>query len=152
MPIGWPAPAVASGVTLSWGTTQIIATAISYNRQALGEIDLTSMESAVINDPNNTNRKLIKKSVEFGVIDHGELSVEFFGPGGFNDTHIGTKRTLSLSGSGTGFSVAPGGIGIIGSAVENGPNGVEAFLTACSVQASAGELVRGTCTFRLSDT
>lgn len=149
----WPEAVAAQGITIKWGTTEIIATSVSYNRQAQGEIDITSMESAVLTDKDNTNRRTVKKSIEFAVVDHGELNVEFVGPGGFNDTHIGLKKKIAITASGTGFSISGSGERTtLGSPAENFPNDKYAFLTAISVQASAGELVRGNCTFRLSDT
>jgi hypothetical protein len=93
------------------------------------------MESKTQDDKNNTNRRVVRKSVEFAVVDLGEVNMEFVGPGGFNDSYIGMKSQLSITGS----------------AAANFPT-QQAFLTALSVQASAGELVRGNCTFRLSDT
>lgn len=150
--MAWPEAVAASGISITWGTTEIIATSVSYNRQAQGEIDITSMESVTLQDKQNSSRYLIKKSIEFAVIDHGELNIEFVGPGGFNETHIGLKNAMKITGSGRGFTIGPGGRSTIGSPAENFPTGVQAFLTALSVQASAGELVRGNCTFRLSDT
>jgi hypothetical protein len=132
----WPKETAAQGITITWNDFKIIATSVSYNRQAQGEVDITSMESTTQTDKNNSNRMVVRKSVEFAVVDLGEVSMEFVGPGGFNDTFIGMKSQISISGS----------------AAANFPTGKQAFLTALSVQASAGELVRGNCTFRLSDT
>jgi hypothetical protein len=138
---------------IRWGTTEIIATNISYSRQAQAEVDMTSMESRVELDPENTGRRRVRKSIEFAVMDHGELTIEFVGPGGFNDTHVGLKKTLTVTGTGTGVTNAGGGgLTVTGSAAQNFPNNVKAFLTAISVQAAAGDLVRGNCTFRISDT
>lgn len=131
----WPEATAAQGITITWNSFTIVATSVSYNRQAQGEVDITSMESKTQDDKNNTNRKVVRKSVEFAVVDLGEVNMEFVGPGGFNDTFIGMKSQLSITGS----------------AAANFPT-QQAFLTALSVQASAGELVRGNCTFRLSDT
>lgn len=151
--MAWPKAVAAQGIKITWGTTEIIATSVSYNRQAQGEIDITSMESSVLTDQENTNRRTVKKSIEFAVVDHGELNLEFVGPGGFNETHIGLKKKLVITGSGSGISISTGsGVQVTGNPAENFPTGVQAFLTAISVQASAGELVRGNCTFRLSDT
>jgi hypothetical protein len=132
----WPKETAAQGITITWNGFTIIATSVSYSRQAPGEVDITSMESTVLTDKSNSNRRVVKKSVEFAVVDLGEVNIEFVGPGGFNDSYIGMKSQLSITGS----------------AAANFPMGQQAFLTALSVQASAGELVRGNCTFRLSDT
>jgi hypothetical protein len=132
--MAWPVAAAAAGIKIKWGTTEIIATNISYSRQAQSEVDMTSMESTVEVDSENTDRKRVRKSVEFVVMDHGEVTIEFASPCDFNDTHIGLKKTLTVTGA------------------LNFPTGKQAFLTAISVQAAAGDLVRGNCTFRLSDT
>lgn len=129
-----PSYPTASGITLTWGSTTISATSISYSRSAPSEIDVTSMSSAVYADPENSSRKMVHKSVEYGVIDHGELTVEFFGPGRFGPTSIGQKKMLTVAG------------------LDNAPSGIFAFLTSLSVQGKAGELITGTCTFRLSHT
>ena len=134
--MAWPVAAAASGITIKWGTTAIIATNISYSRQAQSEVDMTSMESKVEIDSANTGRRRVRKSVEFVVMDHGEVTIEFASPCDFNDTHIGLKKMLTVTGT----------------AALNFPTGKQAFLTAISVQAAAGDLVRGNCTFRLSDT
>jgi hypothetical protein len=132
----WPEATAAQGIDITWNDFTITATSVSYNRQAQGEVDITSMESTTQTDRKNSKRMVVRKSVEFAVVDLGEVSMEFVGPGGFNDTFIGMKSKLAITGS----------------AAANFPNDVQAFLTALSVQASAGELVRGNCTFRLSDT
>lgn len=123
-----------SNVKLKWGPIELIATGISYSRTASGEIDFTNINSTILEDPAYTDRKVLKKRVEFGVVDLGELSVEFFGPGGFDDTYVGMKKILNVTGNN----------------VSTFPLGVPAYLVAISVQAAAGEMVRGNCTFRLS--
>ena len=122
------------GIKLKWGTTEIGVTNMQYSRSAAAEIDMTSMGSTVVTDMENTSRKVVKKSVDFGVIDMGELSCEFYGPGAFNENWIGMRRSLTVTG------------------VEQSPSGVQAFLTQISTQIVAGDLVKGSCTFKLSDT
>jgi hypothetical protein len=88
------------------------------------------MESTSAVDPNFSTHKLMKKSVDYSVIDLGEISCDFFGPHGFDIEDLGTQRTLSVS----GLSLSS-----------------PAFLTAMSSEVVAGELVRGSCTFKLSN-
>jgi hypothetical protein len=124
-----------AGLTLTWGNIKITATSFNVSSGAESEVDVTGIDaSAVVTDPNNTQRKLIKKSVDYSVIDLGELSCEFFGHGALTQTHlIGTKRDLTISGAGLQASA-------------------KAYLTSVGTQFAAGELVRGNCTFRLSHT
>ena len=120
----------SQGITLSWGTTNIGVTRMSYSGSAAGEIDITSLSSTFVTDPGFSNHKLIKKDVDYSVIDLGELSCDFFGPCGFGINLLGTQRTLSVS----GLSLSS-----------------PAFLTAISHEVAVGELVRGSCTFKLSN-
>ena len=120
----------SQGITINWGTTVIGVTRMSYSGSAAAEVDITSMNSTYVTDPNFSDRKLMKKVVDFGVIDLGELSCDFFGPSGFGTDLIGTQRDLSVTN--LNFS-SP------------------AFLTAISTEVVVGELVRGSCTFKLSD-
>lgn len=121
-------------ITLRWGTTDIGVTSMQYSRSAAGEIDITAMSSEVVTDPNNTTHKLVKKSVDYGVIDMGELSCEFYGPGEFNESLVGTRRSLT-----------------VGGAVSATFSSVQAYLTQVSTQIAAGDLVKGSCTFKLSE-
>lgn len=121
----------SQGIVLNWGSTSIGVTRMSYSGSAAGEIDITSMsDSTYVTDPNFSNHKLMKKSVDFAVIDLGELSCDFFGPEGFGIDLLGTQRTLSVDGLNLSSP---------------------AFLTAISSEVVAGELVRGSCTFKLSN-
>ena len=121
----------SQGITLSWGTTTIGVTRMSYSGSSAGEVDITSMSSTVVTDPNNTDHRLVKKDIDFSVIDLGELSCDFFGPAGFGIDVLGTKNSLSVSGLNLSSP---------------------AFLTAISHEVVVGELVRGSCTFKLSNT
>lgn len=119
------------GITLSWGTTTIGVTSMQWSGSSAGEIDITSMESAVVEDEDWSTHKLVMKSVDYSVVDLGELTCEFFGPGGFTTYQIGTQKLLTVGG--TNLSRP-------------------AFLTRIGYQISVGEYVKGSCTFRLSDT
>lgn len=132
----WPDAVPASGVTMSWNGFSFQPTSISYQRSAAGEIDCTGIDDEQVKDKKNTGRFLIKKRVDFGVIDPGELTIEFVGPPSLNESQIGLKDTLRVS-------AAKG--------LDNCPDNVKAILTSVSAQAQAGELVRGSATFRLTD-
>lgn len=123
------------GVSLAWGTTRIGLTSMQYSRSAAAEIDTTGFNNTVFQDPQNTNRKMLVKSVDYAIVDPGELSCEFYGPGGFNETLIGIKRHLSLASA---------------DGVSNSPSG-PAVLTQISTQLAVGDLIKGSCTFKLSD-
>lgn len=124
-----------AGVVMRWGTTQINALSLQVSYGAEGEIDMTGINAAaVVTDPLNSQHKLVAKSVDYSIIDIGELSCEYLGPGQFNTTLIGSKRplTITIAGS-TAFSWIS-----------------QAFLTRNDHQMQAGDLVRGSCTFRFS--
>jgi hypothetical protein len=120
----------SQGIVLHWGSADIGVTRLSYSGSSAGEIDITSMGSTSVTDPNFSNHKLMKKSVDYSVIDLGEISCDFFGPCGFDIDDLGTQRSLSVDGLNL---TSP------------------AFLTAMSTEVVAGELVRGSCTFKLSN-
>jgi len=121
------------GVNLTWGTTVIHVTSMQYSRSAAAEVDTTGFDNTVYQDPQNTNRKMLVKSVDYAIVDPGELSCEFYGPGGFDETLLGLKRSLSVQGG-----------------VANSPSGW-AVLTQISTQMAVGDLIKGSCTFKLSD-
>jgi hypothetical protein len=106
---------------------------MQYNRAAASEIDITGMGATVYQDPQNTNRKFVRRNVDFTVVDMGELNCDFYGPGEFNESHVGLRRQLSIV----------GGVG-------NSPS-CEAFLTQISTEIVAGDLIKGSCTFKLVD-
>lgn len=120
----------SQGITLSWGDTEFGVTSMRWSGSAASEIDITSMGSETVADEDYSTHVLVKKAIDFAVIDLGELSCEFFGPGGFTTDQIGSQKTLTVNG--TNLS-AP------------------AFLTGMSQEIVAGELVKGSCTFKLSN-
>lgn len=124
-----------AGVVLKWGTTQINPVSLQVSYGAEGEVDMTGMDvAAVVTDPLNTQHKLVMKSVDYSIVDIGELSCEYLGPGQFNTTLVGTKRPLTISIAGqAGFGWS-----------------AQAFLTRNEHQMQAGDLVRGSCSFRFS--
>lgn len=93
------------------------------------------MNSQFTADPSNTDRKMIWKEVEACVADPGELSIEFFAVSSqmyaLPDA-IGLKKLLTVRDSGSAlFSY-------------------QAILTRVDLDASVGEYVRGSVTFKLS--
>lgn len=120
------------GITLKWGTTGIGVTRMQYSKSAAAEIDTTGMNATIHQDANNTQRKFVRKSVDYAVVDLGELSCDFYGPGGFNENQVGGRNALSIDGL-AAFSSQ------------------QAYLTQISTEVVAGDLIRGSCTFRLSD-
>lgn len=132
MPLdGFPEVAHSQGINLSWGSTQIRVTSLSYSRSAQNEVDVTAITSPAYVDPNNSSNKRAVKEVEYGLIDPGELQCEFVGPSTFNVSSIGCKNLITVMG------------------LSNAPS-QQAYLTNMSIQAKAGELVTGSCTFRLT--
>jgi hypothetical protein len=131
MPAPFTAVIGAQGITLRWGTTGIGVTRMQYNKSAAAEIDTTGMNATVYQDANNTSRKFVRKSVDYAVVDLGELSCDFYGRGGFDESQVGGRNAISIDGL-TAFQSQ------------------QAYLTQISTEVVAGDLIRGSCTFRLS--
>jgi len=126
----------SQGLSCTWGVTAFNVTSLQYNASTSGEIDITGMDASVLSDPNWSSRKLVYKSVEYGVVDPGEVQIEFFANASavLLSNSIGAKRLLSFSGEGESFSVS-----------------FNAILTQFSVQMQLGEYVKGNCTFKLTE-
>ena len=124
------------GITLSWGDDfKFGVTSMSFAVAAAGEVDITSMYSSrVWTDPHNTKHKVVMKDIDFGVRDAGELSIEFFGPAP-DHTFVGFRNKITV----TGAATTP-------------IKSFDAFLSQSATQIVAGELVKGTCTFKLTGT
>ena len=99
-----------------------------------GEVDMTSMKSLVYVDPSNTKHKIVLKDYDYAVKEPGELSIEFFGPAP-DHTFVGLRNLITFTGSAT-----------------TPIKSLNAFLTQSATQFVAGELVKGSCTFRLTGT
>jgi len=122
-------------LSLSWGSNAFAVTSLRRNASSAVEVDLTSMDSQFTADPDNTDRKMIWKEVESCVADPGELSIEFFAISrqmyALPDS-IGLKKLLTVRDTGSAlFSY-------------------QAILTRVDFDASVGEYVRGSVTFKLS--
>lgn len=120
------------GITLNWGGTTIGVTRLSVSRSSPSETDVTGISAAWRSDPNFSDRKVVYKELEYGVVDQGEISCDFFGPGTFDQTKLGMKAQLTISGYTPAVSMP-------------------AYLTQLSTEVVAGDLIRGSCTFKLSE-
>jgi hypothetical protein len=120
------------GITLQWGSTRIGVTRLSYSRSSPSEIDVSSFQSNQFTDPDNTNRRVLIKDVDYAICDKGEITCDFFGAGSFGIDQLGMMKPISIAG------------------LNNGPSG-QAYLTQISTEVVAGDLVRGTCTFKLTN-
>lgn len=138
--MAFTAVSTCQGITLQWGDHIIGVTGMQYSRSAAGEIDITSMSSTIYPDSSNTSRALVRKSIDYSVVDMGELSCEFFGTGSLDETHIGCLKDLSVVGL---ASTDGGDVRTL--------TAIKAYLTQVSTQIVAGDLVKGSCTFKLSD-
>lgn len=123
--------ASCQGITLNWGTTVIGVTRLSYSRSSPDEIDITSMESFHNTDSDNSDRRVFIKEVDYTAVDLGEVTCDFFGPGKFDTSLIGMRRSLTIAG------------------MSNSPSS-PAYLTQMSTEVVAGDLIKGTCTFKLT--
>jgi hypothetical protein len=89
------------------------------------------MQSNHHNDPQNTSRRVLIKDVDYAICDKGEITCDFFGPGGLGIDSLGMVKDISIAG-------LYGGLGL-------------AYLTQISTEVVAGDLVKGTCTFKLTN-
>jgi hypothetical protein len=131
---------------MSWGILTLPVQSIQYSGSAAGEIDVTSVSStaygdpSIVSDPEWSTRKLIKKSVDFAVVDKGEVSCDFFaqtadlGALHHAESYVGIRKVLTLA-MGSTFVVTH-----------------NAFLTNFQYQLGVGDNIRGNCTFKLTDT
>jgi hypothetical protein len=103
-------------------------------------MDITSMgivggpEDTVMEDEFDTGHRLVVKSIDYGVLDPGQLSIEYFDNGQLGEEHVGKKRKLVVTGS----------------PEDSAPNRF-AFLTELGSQYKVGEFVVSTATFKFSD-
>lgn len=122
-------------ITLTWGDAFTFGvTSMNFVTSAAAEVDMTSMLSVVYVDPNNSKHKIVLKDYDYGAKEAGELSIEFFGPAP-DHTFVGLRNLVTVTGSAT-----------------TPIKSFNAFLTQSATQIVAGELVKGTCTFKLTGT
>ena len=134
----------SQGVRLRFGLTandEIDVISISTTASAEGEIDITGMNAHTLQDNANTGNKVVIREVDYGVIDLGEIQVEFFGPSA-TAGWLGMKRQVSIVGGGAGATPQ---LNTTFGKVTYG------IVTNVSTQIVAGDLVKGTLTLRLSN-
>ena len=126
----------SQGISCTWGLTSFAVTSLQYSASASAEMDVTGMDAGVVADPNWSDRKLVYKSTEYGVVDPGEVQIEFFAnvSAMLLANEIGRKRLLSFSDENNAISVT-----------------WNAILTQFSAQMQLGEYVKGNCTFKLTE-
>jgi hypothetical protein len=137
------------GTVLTWGTTRFLATSISVSASAGNEIDITSMSSEIVTDPENTNRKLVKQDFDSCfATDGGEVSIEFFAPtGNWIFSSVGMRKTMTLR-----FPIDEKGTIVLNSTDPNMLGIVKtAVMTQAQISATTGDFIRGSATFRLSN-
>ena len=138
------------GCTFTWGTSVLDVTSFQVNAQSGGEIDMTSMSSEVVSDPDNSNKKYIVldfdtyHSVKYGT----DVSVEFFASGNAVTTNwyfdsIGKKKVLSVM-------LPRGPYGLPGAGGGHAFVNKTALLTSVTLGAAAGEYVKGSAVFKIS--
>lgn len=133
-------PFPSAEVTLSWGSIQLDVTSVQYSQSAAAEVDITSMgvvgglADTVIEDEEDDRHRLVVKSIDYGVLDPGQISIEYFDLGQLREEHVGKKRRLV----------------VVGSPEDSAPQRF-AFLTDRGSQYKVGEFVMATATFKFSD-
>ena len=133
----------SQGIRLRFGTTvndEIEVISISTTSSAEGEIDITGTNATVLSDGANTGNKVVIREIDYGLIDLGEIQVEFFGPAGAA-SWLGMKRQVSFQGGGTDSTPK----------LNSGTRTTYGIVTNLSTQIVAGDLVKGTLTLRLSN-
>jgi len=129
-------------LSISWGSNAFAVTSLKRSASSAVEVDLTSMDSQFTSDPENTDRKMIWREVDSCVADPGELTIEFFAisrqmhalPDAIGLKKLLTVRERDFSGRDTGDVLVS----------------YQAILTRVDLDASVGEYVRGSVTFKLS--
>lgn len=118
----------SQGSTVSFGGSELGSLiAIRVTGASASGTDVTTMESSTTGTGSGS---FIARQLDVVAVDPGSVSVTFFGAG--PSAAVGEKGELSVS--------------VAGSTVLSG----EAFLSSYDVEASVGELVRGSATFQLT--
>lgn len=134
------------GGVFTWGTTSFYLTSIQVNAQAGSEIDITSMSSEVVTDPQNSSHKLVVPDFDTSIsARYGtDISIEFMADTQIAQANyfdcVGSKRKLSVSFRRSDSNNAQG------FRITERP----AILMNMSIGAQSGEFVRGSAMFRLS--
>jgi len=127
-------PTATNGLECTWAGFRFAVRSLSYSRSASAEVDITCMDSSAETDSNNSTRRLAVKSVEYGIVDPGEVQLEFLASaaGLTLSNLIGRKSELSFSTD--EFEVAS-----------------QAILTQFSSQMQVGEFITCNCTFKFTE-
>jgi hypothetical protein len=143
----------SQGTKVVWGGIELRATSVTYSASAGDEIDITSLASVVVTDPNNSYRRFVQR--EFDACfsgDAAEVTVEFFAAANTNLRNlVGYRRqlTVNMPETETGGFVTT---------ISNVPGFVDAahsfsgfaVLGSVSYTATVGDYVRGSATFRMT--
>ena len=127
-------PTATKGLECTWAGFTLGVKSLSYSRSASAEVDITCMASTAETDASNSTRKLAVKSVEYGIIDPGEVQLEFQ----TNVTGLGLSnligRKSELIFKTDEFTVQ-----------------TQAILTQFSMQMQVGEVITCNCTFKFTE-
>lgn len=134
------------GASLTWGGNTFQVTSLQVSASAGSEIDITSMSSEVVSDPEDDSRKMIVPDYDTAVSARygSEMSIEFFASRDITATNyldvVGSNRSFTLTiPSGEGATLG-GGMSI----------SKQAILTSMSLGAATGEFVKGSASFRVT--
>lgn len=136
----------SQGATFTWGTYTFQVSSLQVSGNAGSEIDMTSMSSEVVTDPQNSTRKMLVPDYDVAVSARygSEMSIEFFASRDITAANyfdvVGSKRAFTLK--------LPPGEGAAGSG--NFSINKTAILTSMSLGAATGEYVKGSATFRVT--
>jgi hypothetical protein len=129
-----------STVRLFWGSIELQVTGMQYSRSAAAEVDITSMgvvggsADTVVQDDFDSGHVMVIKSIDYGVLDPGSLSIDYYDVGQLTEAHVGMKRQLVVAGS----------------PEDTAPTRL-AFLAELGSQYKSGEFVVGNATFKFTD-
>lgn len=122
-------PGYSQGSTVSFGGGAIGSVlSIAGSPGSASFADVTSTATAIVGS--GADARLIKESAVLAV-DPGSVTVRLLGMPPFSRSQIGSRGTLTFNTDGGSLSF-------------------EAFLETFEVEASVGELLKGSCTFRFS--
>lgn len=144
----------SQGTIVVWAGVTLEATSVTYSASAGDEIEITSLASGVITDPNNSYRKYVRREYDTCFAgEAAEVTVEFFAKHGANLTAlVGHKRPLSVTMPGDEFggtvtTISNGGLADLNRLHSFS---MDAILSSLQLTATTGEHVRGSATFRMT--
>lgn len=144
----------SQGTIVVWAGVTLEATSVTYSASAGDEIEITSLASGVITDPNNSYRKYVRREYDTCFAgEAAEVTVEFFAKHGANLTAlVGHKRPLSVTMPDTevGGTVTTVSNATLADVNQRHSFGMDAILSSLQLTATTGEYVRGSATFRMT--